>query len=453
MVGMMEKSGGMFGFTKDISVYATNSRTGQFACFCVGLFVFFDDYANVLLAGETMRPLLDLLYVSREKLSFIVDATAAPIASISPVSSWVGFEVGLIQAEIDKIIERQGTDDIGIKTSGFAVFLQSIKYRYYPIFMIVLMMVLIYSERDIGPMLVAERKTRVFERTDGGDGKMNTETTTDASAKPNSPRPDTPHASWNMIVPVLVLILLIFYVLVKTGEIEGEDQNFLDKIEASDSYAALLWATPGAVVVTMLMYVFQPVKNGEIVLPTPQILYEMFFVRRKEKDEDTEPSARVLMSIYESVESVIYGMGRIFPALVVLTLAWASGAIMSAVGADRLFAGWIVGGIAPEALPTLAFVASLFMALATGTSWGTMSIIFPLILVPTYDASGGNDVIFYAVTAGVLSVSLKGCFILLLAVWCSKNSCDTLSYFFHFPIHFREALRVITCLQFRTRLF
>jgi Na+/H+ antiporter NhaC len=115
LVGMMQKSGGMSGFTRDVSRIAKTPRLGQLACFLVGCFVFFDDYANVLLAGETMRPLLDLLHVSREKLAFIVDATAAPVASISPVSSWVGFEVGLIQDELDKIIEKeaeaQGTDD------------------------------------------------------------------------------------------------------------------------------------------------------------------------------------------------------------------------------------------------------------------------------------------------------------------------------------------------------
>lgn len=80
----------------------------------------------------------------------------------------VGFEVGLIQEQIDRIIEREGTEDIGIKTSGLGVFLQSIKYRYYPIFMIVLMVGLIYSRREYGSMLIAERKTQVYKRTDGG---------------------------------------------------------------------------------------------------------------------------------------------------------------------------------------------------------------------------------------------------------------------------------------------
>jgi Na+/H+ antiporter NhaC len=203
LVGMMEKSGGMYGFTKDIAVWATTARTGQLACFCVGILVFFDDYANLLLAGGTMRPLFDMLCISREKLAFIVDATAAPIASISPVSSWVGFEVNLIQDQLDRIIELEGAN-ITIKTTGLGVFLQSIKYRYYPIFMIVMMAALIYSERDFGTMLIAERKTRVYKRTDGGDGKGKAGQA-DAEAH-NGPNEGTPLAAWNMFMPILLLV-------------------------------------------------------------------------------------------------------------------------------------------------------------------------------------------------------------------------------------------------------
>lgn len=135
---MMEKSGGMRGFTNWIGQYATTPRAGQAATFFIGCAVFFDDYANTLLAGETMRPLTDMLFISREKLAFIVDATAAPIASLTPISSWVGFEVGLIDAEIKRIVKIYGEENVTIETSGMAVFLQSIKYRYYPIFMMIL---------------------------------------------------------------------------------------------------------------------------------------------------------------------------------------------------------------------------------------------------------------------------------------------------------------------------
>ena len=126
----MERSGGMIGFTRAVSQYANTPRAGQCATFFVGCMVFFDDYANTLLAGETMRPLTDMLFISREKLAFIVDATAAPIASLVPISSWVGFEVGLIQTEIDRIVEINGEENVTIETSGLAVFLESIKYRY-----------------------------------------------------------------------------------------------------------------------------------------------------------------------------------------------------------------------------------------------------------------------------------------------------------------------------------
>jgi Na+/H+ antiporter NhaC len=362
MVGMMQRSGGMSGFTKDVATIATTPRFGQLACFLVGCFIFFDDYANVLLAGETMRPLLDTLFISREKLAFIVDATAAPIASISPVSSWVGFEVGLIQEQIDRIIELEGTSDLSIKTSGFGVFLQSIKYRYYPIFMIILICFLIYSGRDFGPMLVAERKTRVYKRSDGGEGKGKA---SELEGKgENYPKKDTPEATWNLVVPVFLLIFFIFYLIVQTGDIDGVSQTLMDKIEASDSYAALLWGTMAAAICTVIFYLLQIVQDGDFVIPRLHVLKRLFSWRNASEED---PKPRSVMSVFDSSESFLFGMGRIFPALIVLTLAWASGAIMVAVGADRLFSRWIVGGVSPEALPTLAFVISLFMALATGT--------------------------------------------------------------------------------------
>jgi hypothetical protein len=122
LVGIIEKSGGMKGFVVAVAKYATTSRAGQLITFGIGLLVFFDDYANTLLAGETMRPFTDTLFVSREKLSFIVDATAAPIASLTPISSWIGFEVNLIQTEIDRIAEQfGGKENLKIETTGMGV--------------------------------------------------------------------------------------------------------------------------------------------------------------------------------------------------------------------------------------------------------------------------------------------------------------------------------------------
>ena len=144
LVGLMEKSGGLKGITHALAGYATTSRSAQGASFFAGIIIFFDDYANTLVAGASMRPLTDACAVSREKLAFIVDATAAPIASIVPISSWVGFEISLIQAELDIILEQDPTSEIG-NMSAFAVFLETIQYRYYCIFMLMFMPLLIIS--------------------------------------------------------------------------------------------------------------------------------------------------------------------------------------------------------------------------------------------------------------------------------------------------------------------
>jgi Na+/H+ antiporter NhaC len=135
LVGLIEKAGGLDGITIALQKFVKTTRTAQGTTFFAGLLIFFDDYSNTLVAGASMRPLTDVSIVSREKLAFIVDATSAPIASIMPISSWIGFEIGLIQAELDKIAEKYPDSVLG-NTSSFQVFLSTIAYRYYCIYMI-----------------------------------------------------------------------------------------------------------------------------------------------------------------------------------------------------------------------------------------------------------------------------------------------------------------------------
>ena len=157
------------------------------------------------------------------------------------ISSWVGFEVGLINDELVKIIAYTEENDLPltIKDSGFAIFLQSIKYRYYPIFMIILMFFLIGFQRDFGPMLLAERQVRVYDRTDGGPNKGKSEEMEGAGE--NQPREDQPLLSVNMLIPVIILVALIFLALVRSGDDGSGTQTFMEKIEGSDSYIALLY--------------------------------------------------------------------------------------------------------------------------------------------------------------------------------------------------------------------
>lgn len=379
------------------------------------------DYANTLVAGASMRPLTDACIVSREKLAFVVDATAAPIASIVPISSWVGFEISLIQAELDKILANDPNPEIA--TTGFAVFIETIKYRYYCIFMLIFMPLLIASGRDFGPMLVAERLTKVYGRTDGGPGRALAADGT-ALQSHNAPKPDTPCRWWNMAFPILALIGYIFYLLWYTGKQAGSGgESFIELIEISNAYQALLWGTMAAALTALAFYFCQDVKEGRIIFFNVKGYINKarrFYKRLRGKchrgqeavsvdGEDEEEHAKILMGYRDAMSSFLIGMEKIFGALVVLTLAWATGAIMQAVGLDRFF-GEILTNPALDyrMLPTLTFVIAILIAFSTGTSWGTMTIMFPLVLVPAYNAYGGDPVIFYGVTAGILAGAVAG---------------------------------------------
>jgi len=407
VVALIEKSGGMHGFTAQVGRFAKTPRTGQLAAFVCALCIFFDDYSNLLITGLGMSPLLDTVFCARELLAFICDSVAAPVASLTPVSAWIGFEVGLIQTELDRIMVMEGTETLSIGTSAMGVFLKTIGYRYYPIFMLFLMASLLILQRHSGPMLIAQRKTQVYRRTDGGDGRNHAA----VDVNVNAPSEDTPKLWWNMVVPILVLVFLILWLLFGTGHDGTGTQAIIDMLQESDSFSALLWGTMGSSILTYLFYMVQFKKDGKFILPTPSVLWahmqSMF--RKKEYYENHEKPATPIMGLYEAVHSYIYGLARIFPALIVLVLAWSTGSIMTAVGTDRLFSEWIVGGtFPPQFLPTIGFFMSVIMALATGTSWGTMAVVFPLLLVPTWIASGGDETIFYSTIAGVLSGAVAG---------------------------------------------
>lgn len=415
LVGLLEKSGGLAGITHALRNYVKTSRSAQSASFIAGIIIFFDDYANTLVAGNSMKPLTDACAVSREKLAYIVDATAAPIASIVPISSWVGFEISLIQEELNKILEQDPTSEIA-NTSAFAVFMESIKYRYYCIFMLMFIPLQILSGRDFGPMLIAERLTKVYGRTDGGPGKA-VAADGQAIVSHNAPKSDTPPRWWNMAFPIVALIGYIFYLLVWTGQQSATGgESFIELIELSNAYQALLWGTMAAALTGLAFYFIQDKKDGRIIFCNIKGYINKFkrfrsrpLCGRGQVEEDPNEHAVVLMGYREAMSSFLIGMEKIFGALVCLTLAWATGEIMQAVGLDRFFGEILTNpNLDYRMLPTLTFVIAILIAFSTGTSWGTMTIMFPLVLVPSYNASNGEPVIFYGVTAGILAGAVAG---------------------------------------------
>jgi hypothetical protein len=214
-----------------------------------------------------------------------------------------------------------------------------------------------------------------------------------------------------MLVPVLVMIILVFAIIVNTGTEPGANQSFLERVEGGDPFSALLWGSMATALISLLFYLvqFTVPGTGTLALPTPSNIMDMLPWRKETVLKRGDQPPRFLLSIHESVDGFLFGMTRVFLCICILTLAWASGDMMKTIGANRLFAAWITGGAIPyQILPFLTFLVALLMGLATGTSWGTMGILFPLILVPTYEASAGDPPVFYATVSAVLGGAVAG---------------------------------------------
>jgi len=374
-VNLITRNGGMKGVVNVLSKYARSARSGQFITWVLGIAIFFDDYANTLVVGNTMRPVTDRLNISREKLSYIVDSTAAPIAAIALVTTWIGAELGYIQ---------DGINTLGLNLSAYNVFLHSLSYAFYPVFALLFILILVFKGRDFGPMLKAERIARQKEFDDDGDNKHS------FSNKLNELEVDENiKARWfNAVIPVLVIILGTITGLMVTGyNAVGWDSdtsfsmNLSMVIGSSDSYKALLWSSISGTLIAVLITISQR-----------------------------------LLSLKESVDSLINGFRTMLTAIVILVLAWALALITKHLHtADFISQVLIDIEITPFVLPATTFILSALVAFSTGSSWGTMAILYPLILPSSwliskefgldYETSLG---IFYNVVSTVLAGSVLG---------------------------------------------
>ncbi|MGB6036742.1 MAG: hypothetical protein WBG42_10785, partial [Cryomorphaceae bacterium] len=242
IVALISKNGGMQAVVDKISRRANSPKSGQMATWFLGVGIFFDDYANTLVVGNTMRPLTDRLKISREKLSYIVDSTAAPIAAIALITTWIGAELGYIQSALDQINAGESM----IEGGPYIIFLGSLKYSFYPVFALVFMLILIQRGRDFGPMHKAEvnaRKGVIASNSKRIDSSELDEFAPQEGAKLNM---------WNAIIPILIVVLGTMVGLIYTGYMSdpsvwsSEEFSFSRKLSIiignSDSYKGLLWA-------------------------------------------------------------------------------------------------------------------------------------------------------------------------------------------------------------------
>ncbi|MFQ5789870.1 MAG: Na+/H+ antiporter NhaC family protein [Acidobacteriota bacterium] len=368
MVGVISRNGGARGIAYEITRYAKTARGGQLASWGTALVLFFDDYANVLIRGNLMRPITDKLRVSREKLSFIVDTGAASVASIFVISTWIGYEVGLIE---------QGLEIIKSPEDPYTMFLRTIPYRFYPFLAMVLAFLIGWTGRDFGPMLAAERRARATGKVLRDGAQPATEVIDDLKLAGG----EVPARWVNGLLPIASVLLMGFFAIYWTGtkalQAAGTAEYGLGEIVSSaDSYVALLWAALTGCVIAMLLAISQRI-----------------------------------MSLTETVDAWFQGLKAMLMAIVILLLAWSIGAVTEELYTADFLVQVLEGTLSPFWLPVLTFVIAAAMAFATGTSWATMAIMMPLVIPLAHSLSvsaGVSPADAETVLVGVISSVLAG---------------------------------------------
>lgn len=339
MVGIITRNGGMASVVELIVSRARTAVGGQVSVWLMGLMIFFDDYSNTLVVGNTARPMTDKLKISREKLAYIVDSTAAPVVCLALITTWIGYEVGLIDTALEGIPE--------ITQPAYTVFLSSIPYSFYPILAVIFVFAVTYSGRDIGPMYDAEVRAR------GGQVSPVKADNLPAMEGDNlDAKPGIPQRALNAFIPLVVLIVALLGGLYATGS----GDTITDIVGSADSYKAMMWAS------------FLGAMTAAVLTVGQRIL-----------------------SAHETVDAWYGGVRAMMFAMIVLVLAWSLSDVTQGLHtADYLVS--ILADTLPVALvPATIFLLSAVTAFTTGTSWGTLGILMPLVIPLAWAVMGAND--------------------------------------------------------------
>jgi Na+/H+ antiporter NhaC len=342
MVAITIRGGGMAGVAERFVVLARSARATRVTAWLMGLAIFFDDYANTLIVGGTMRPLTDRMRVSREKLAWIVDSTAAPVAGLSLLSTWVAYEISQFAPQLPPELFPGG------ENAGYAVFIQTLPYRFYCILTLFFVGAMSLMSRDFGPMLRAERRARstgaVFRpgsRPMSGD---------DEAAQPVA---GIPHRAHVAALPVTVTLLSVGVLFLM------------------DARSVLGEAMPRTLSMDALRTVLGAVENNTLALFGGSMigLVVAAGVTLGEK----------LLSPRDVVRAAVSGTRAMSLAVTILLLAWAMSEVCGELG-TRAYMTSMAPHIPPMLLPAGLFALGCGIAFATGSSWSTMGILLPIVV-------------------------------------------------------------------------
>lgn len=340
LIALMQKSGAIKGFGDAAIRFAHNARRGQALAWGVGaLFLAIDDYFHVIAAGAMFRPLTDGLRISREKLAYIIDSTAAPMVILVPISTWVGVILGIVAP----VLAAHSIDK-----SAFAAFLEGIPYNFYAILTVTFVGIVALTRIEYGPMRHAERRAGLEGKLirDGAKPLMSRE------LAEMEPAPGAIPRWWNLALPVLFLFAAALTMLYVTGydAADPDRDSFYEALQNASAEVSLAIASFLALLFAMVLYSFQGFMKQDRFLDT-----------------------------------VLDGFKAMVPALGILALAWAIGDAVGpqtsgGIGLASYLADTVGDSIPVYALPLLAFVLSAVIAFATGTSFGTFAIMLPVTL-------------------------------------------------------------------------
>lgn len=404
MIGVISRSGGMQGLIQLIAPLAKTRRGGQLTTWFAGLVVFFDDYANTILLGSTLRPLTDRLKISREKLAYLVDSTAAPVASLALLSTWIAVEVDYIGEGIGKVDEGSGLKPMEL-------FIASIPYRFYALMALVMVPLIAFSGRDFGPMLRKER-----ESLGTAPGKLDAQPMEDdASEEDANATFDPSKARWyNAAAPIAMTLAVVMWLLYITGKQslgDVESPKLREILGAADSSLALQYGSLAGLILAGSLAIFQKLLDGpgviaatgkgmKVVLPAIAILWCASALSRMTGSKSVDGVKSESSESYEFQDHRLYA-GRYLKNVV----------IPSEEDLETNKNPRIV-----KMMPTIVFVLAAVLAFSTGTSFGTMGLLMPTAISVTYqllEATGGgavdpNHPILLGCVASVLSGAVFG---------------------------------------------
>jgi len=321
VVVMMNRAGGSRAFGAWAAKRIKTRVGAQLATICLGILIFIDDYFNCLTVGSVMRPVTDAHGVSRAKLAYLIDATAAPICIIAPVSSWAAAVTGFVEGE-----------------DGFILFLRAIPYNLYALLTLVMMFAIVAMKFDFGPMKQHE--------DNAVKGDLFTTAARPYANADSGVDDETKGTMLDLVLPIVVLIISCVTGMLYTGGFFG-GANVVDSFAQSDASVGLLLGSVFGFVITLVLYI-----------------------------------SRRVLSFRRCMECVPEGLKAMAPAILILSFAWTLKEMTSSLGASEYVSSVMARSAAGLAdfLPAIIFVVAAFLAFATGTSWGTFGILIPIVV-------------------------------------------------------------------------